>query len=326
VATYFEDPRKELLDDVLQWLEWQASCGGEVWPVEDEGVWNARLPKLVTSQSTTSAGTHAVLPDFLQKKSVPIKTTEPKNTQMTAKSGFLPPTTMSAPNASASDTRQQLDASPKAKRILGGAFSKVLQSRAPSIDFSKLDEKSGLKTIKEHQQKHCRASKDKRCAIGGGRPANPLLVLEGHALGLTPTAKDSLGKIMDHVLKVPRTKMYWLPYPITEPTKQAKSDCSLCPHLFKASLECVAPQIVLLMGTELEQKVSMRAKPSGDQANGSIGGAIEMGVELELHTNKWTVPALWTHHPSDMANDMRLKRECMDHLKVFKRMLRKVRL
>ena len=30
----FEDPRKELLEDLLQWLEWQASCGGEVWPVE----------------------------------------------------------------------------------------------------------------------------------------------------------------------------------------------------------------------------------------------------------------------------------------------------
>ena len=27
----FEDPRKELLEDLLQWLEWQAVCGGDVW-------------------------------------------------------------------------------------------------------------------------------------------------------------------------------------------------------------------------------------------------------------------------------------------------------
>lgn len=320
MASYFEDPRKELLDDVLQWLEWQASCGGEVWPVEDEVIWEARLPKLVSSQ--LNADKRSDLPGFLQKKSSP---TEPKRTQTPIQSGFLPP--RSVPTASVeSDARQQLDTSPKAKRVLGGAFSKVLQARAPSIDFSKLDEKTGLKTIKEHQQKYCRASKDKRCAIGGGRPANPVLVLEGHTLGLTPIAKDSLGKIMDHVLKIPRTKMYWLPYPITDPNQPPKSDCTLCPHLFKASLECIAPQIVLLMGAELEQKVSMRAKPSGEQANASIGGLIEMGVELELHTNKWTVPALWTHHPSDMATDTRLKRECMEHLKVFTRMLRKVRL
>ena len=45
VASEFEDPRKELLDDLLQWLEWQAACGGEVWPVEDISIWNQRLPK-----------------------------------------------------------------------------------------------------------------------------------------------------------------------------------------------------------------------------------------------------------------------------------------
>ena len=34
-----------------------------------------------------------------------------------------------------------------------------------------------------------------------------------------------------------------------------------------------------------------------------------MGIEMEIHTNKWTVPTLWTHHPTDMVGDVHLKKE-----------------
>ena len=87
--------------------------------------------------------------------------------------------------------------SEEAKRALAAAFTSFLQARPPSIDFAQLDEKTGLKTVKEHQRQHCGA--DKPCLIGGGRPANPVLVIEGHSRGLTQAAKESLGKIMDNV-------------------------------------------------------------------------------------------------------------------------------
>ena len=113
--------------------------------------------------------------------------------------------------------------------------------------------------------------------------------------------------------------MYWLPFPVKgtgAETSPQKPSCSLCPHLFKASLECLSPQIVLIMGEDMQQKVSMR----------DATGSAKMGVEMEIHTNKWTVPTLWTHHPTDMVGDVHLKKECMTHLKTFKRMLRKVTL
>ena len=105
-------------------------------------------------------------------------------------------------------------------------------------------------------------------------------------------------------------QMYWLPH------LHGRTTCTVCPTLFKASLECLSPQIVLIMGEDMRQKVSMR----------NASGQVQMGIEMEIHTNKWTVPALWTHHPTDMVGDVRLKKECMTHLKTFKRMLRKVTL
>ena len=310
----FEDPRKELLGDLLQWLEWQAACGGEVWPVEDMSIWNTRLPAMkqrVQRRSATSS-----VPAFLQSSTQQSTRTQSRS-QMPTHTEQDSLKNVATQNAFSNHTVGRRG---KSKKVLGGAFAQFLDKRAPSIDFTKLDEHTGLKTIKEHQHQHCTASQ--KCAIGGGRPRNPVLVIEGHRLGLTTVAKQSLGKIMDNVLNIPRNKMYWLPYPIKDASlelskqNEQKSGCSLCPHLFKASLECLAPQIVLIMGGEMQQKVSMR----------SSTGRVNMGVEMELHTNKWTIPALWTHHPSDMAEDVGLKKECMNHLKVFKKMLRKVTL
>ena len=323
----FEDPRKELLEDLLQWLEWQASCGGEVWPVENIALWNQRLPKTLKPPSRG------------------------RRSSTTAQSGFLKSASSEGPkpldrNRSRAQSKSQVDFKPrlneelnaelndgfnnqetvqpktsrtakKPKRALAAAFTSFLQARPPSIDFSQIDEKTGLKTIKEPQRQHCSA--EKACSIGGGRPGNPVLVIEGHCQGLTLAAKESLGKIMDNVLNIPRNKMYWLPYPIKSSDSQSgieQSRCSLCPHLFKASLECLSPQIVLVMGADMQQKMSMR----NDLGN------VQMGIEMEVHTNKWTVPTLWTHHPTDMVGDVRLKKECMTHLKTFKRMLRKITL
>ncbi len=294
----FDDPRKELLEDLKQWLEWQATCGGEVWPVEDISIWSQRLPKIRNPRSTSTA-----LPGFLQRSTKPTPTkSKPSNP-----SGFL------QKGSAESDTKSEpIPKKKRAKRQLGSAFTQFLEKRAPTIDISKLNEQTGLKAIKEHQRQHCSGAK--KCAIGGGRPRNPVLVIEGHKSGLTASAKESLGKIMDNVLNIPRNKMYWLPYPVQQ--QKTAGDCNLCPHLFKASLECLAPQIVLIMGGELEQKISMRAPK----------GPLQMGIEIEMQTNKWTLPALWTHHPADMIGNTQLKRECMTHLKEFKRMLRKTSL
>ena len=314
----FEDPRKELLEDLLQWLEWQASCGGEVLPVENIELWNQKLPKSLRPPSRGRRSSTNPQSGFLKSASNKIPSPLGRNrarAQSKSQVDFEPRLNkelntelndgLSSPETVQPKTSRT---SKKPKRALAAAFTSFLQARPPSIDFSQLDEKTGLKTIKEHQRQYCSA--DKLCSIGGGRPGNPVLVIEGHSRGLTLEAKESLGKIMDNVLNIPRNKMYWLPY-LLGPTK-----CHVCPTLFKASLECLSPQVVLIMGGDMQQKVSMR----------NASGQIQMGIEMEIHTNKWTVPTLWTHHPTDMVGDVRLKKECMTHLKTFKRMLRKVTL
>ena len=317
----FEDPRKELLGDLLQWLEWQAACGGEVWPVDDIATWNTRLPGIKRASQRNSS-TNSI-PAFLKSNVHPKNRTQTKP-QIDPFVDHQSVMDVSTQGSLSNNDDNHVSRRRKPKKALGGAFAQFLEKRAPSIDFTKLDERTGLKTIKEHQHQHCTAKQ--KCAIGAGRPRNPVLVIEGHRLGLITVAKESLGKIMDNVLKIPRNKMYWLPYPIKDVSVETlkeeqhklehKSECSLCPHLFKASLECLAPQVALIMGVDMQQKVSMR----------STSGQVDMGVEMELHTNKWTIPALWTHHPSDMAEDVGLKKECINHLKVFKKMLRKVSL
>ena len=69
MASEFEDPRKELLDDLLQWLEWQAACGGEVWPVEDISIWNQRLPKTRRTPLLNRGSSPGDKPTFLQRSS-----------------------------------------------------------------------------------------------------------------------------------------------------------------------------------------------------------------------------------------------------------------
>ena len=174
----FEDPRKELLEDLLQWLDWQASCGGEVWPVDNIAVWNQRL-----SQSPKSRG---------QTRRVTVRSEEPLGLQSAQKKGSIPESKDGFLSRSISQTNRQSQPnieeeiksnttrpSKKPKRELTAAFTSFLQARAPSIDFAKLDEQTGLKTIKEHQRRYC--SSDTLCAIGAGRPANPVLVIEGHS-------------------------------------------------------------------------------------------------------------------------------------------------
>ena len=288
--THFDDPRKELLDQLVQWLDWQQNCGADAWLVEDIAIWNSKLPRVLVQPSRprlsqNSSSSSKDLTGFLQKQ----QSTDPE------------------PSPTAERPARRSAAK------LEGAWGQILENRTPTIDFSKLNEQNGLKVVKAHQQQHCQSNRP--CAIGGGRPANPILVVEGHAQGLTPAAKESLGKIMDHVLKIPRTKMYWLPYPIV--TQGVQQDrCALCPHLFKASLECLAPQLVLVMGGALDGNLSLK---------GANGPAV-LGQEVEFQTNKWRVPGVWTHHPTDMVSSTQLKKECMQHLEIFKRLMRRRRI
>ena len=288
--THFDDPRKELLEQLVQWLDWQQTCGADAWLVEELSVWNSKLPQIARPQNQPTS-----------RQVTPSKTM--------GLTGFLQQQRPSPPEVTPIQERPTRRATTK----LEGAWGQIIENRTPTIDFSQLNEQTGLKVVKAHQQQHCQANR--ACAIGGGRPANPILVVEGHAQGLTLPAKESLGKIMDHVLKIPRTKMYWLPYPIA--TQGVQQDrCSLCPHLFKASLECLAPQLVLVMGSALDGHLALK---------GANGPAV-LGQEIEFQTNKWTIPGIWTHHPTDMVSSTQLKLECMQHLEIFKRLMRRRRI
>ena len=273
------DPQMELLEDIRQWLEWQQFCGTDVWPVDEIDIWNRK-----------------VLKDRSRQRRRPQRSPPQRNPSST---GFLKP----------AEKELTANAVPrKEPSSLAGGWGQLLESRTPTIDFGQLNEVNGLNIIKEHQDAYC-PSKPK-CVIGGGRPANPILVIEGHTQGLTNQAKESLGKIMDNVLQISRTKMYWLPYLVDS------SSCSVCRPLFKASLECLTPKLVLIMGVELQGKISLRAK----------NGEPKLGDEILFETNRWTIPGVWTHHPTDMVSSTALKKECMQHLDGFKRLMRKVKL
>ena len=146
--------------------------------------------------------------------------------------------------------------------------------------------------------------------MGGGRPRNPVLILEGHEKGLSNQGKETLSIIRSKVLKLGQNQIYWLPYPIN-------AGCGLCGNLFSATLECLNPKVVLIMGVELQHRIPMLVSEK------SRTQQLELGAEIQLVTNKWTIPGVWTFHPNDLANaPQEIKQASMRHFTHFARLMR----
>lgn len=288
------DERKILLEDVLQFLEWQKHCGADAWKVDDISIWERRLSALIQSPNST----------FQKKMPQQIEPETSSSSRSTAKN----PAKNSSDNPASNSKQEQVE--------LGGLWGQLLNDAPATIDFSLLNEGNGLKVIKNHQEKHCKHHKP--CVFGRGRARNPILLIEGHPKGLTANAKESLGKILDNVLQINRTEMYWLPYPMTNSAQQG--NCALCPNLFWATLECLNPKLILVMGEGLKEKIKLSIPEKSPLTE------IMMGQEIQMETKKWTVPTVWTHHPTDMAQSPSLKKGCVQHLLLFQKMMRRMNL
>jgi hypothetical protein len=274
------DNRWDCLEDVRHFLEWQKMCGTDVWMVENDQAWNparfvSQLPKAQFKKPESST------PQKQAKEMEPLRR---KVVEETARIEEKP------------------------VESLGGGWGKVIKDRTPKIDFTILDEQSGIKRIQAHQRKYC--EEQKPCALGGGRPKNPVLILEGHPDGLSDQGKKVLSIIRADVLKLAQNQIYWLPYPM-------KVGCGLCSNLFAAALECISPKVVLVMGEGLRHRLPMSASER------SLSPNIEIGAEIQLVTNKWTIPGIWTQHPNDLAiASIEKKQEGMKHFSQFARLMR----
>ena len=168
------DERKELLADVRAFLEWQRDCGTDVWKVEDFKCWDILPPR-------------------------PSPTPEVRATIQKAKQSV----------SSRKKEQPQPVSKEKPTTPLQGKWGKVLDQAPQRFDLTSLnDQVEGLKKIKAHQKQHC--AKTPPCPIGAGRARNPVLILEGHPKGLTQDAKVMLGKMVDKVLQIERSQMFWL--------------------------------------------------------------------------------------------------------------------
>jgi hypothetical protein len=267
--------REELLIGLRSFLEWQKECGTSVWPVDDWSRWEGLLANVKRQRSNKKTS-------LTNEKSSRQSLKQTKEIQK-PKPSKLKPT-----------------------ENLGGQWGKLLDATPPSVDLTSLsNDENGLKKIKLHQKKHC--SVEKPCSLGAGAPQNPVLLLEGHPQGLTEPAREMLGKIIEKVLCVSRSKLYWLPYPM-------KEGCGLCSNLFLATSECISPKVVLLMGRHLEGKVRMSSYKKG---------AVQLGNRINLRTSKGDVPGVWTHHPTDLLENQNDKVECFGHLRDFVELMRR---
>lgn len=272
------DNRWDCLEDVRQFLEWQKLCGTDVWMVENDQAWNpkkfvSKLPKAQFNKISERA--------VPQKQAHTIEPLRRKVVKETARFEEKP------------------------TEALSGKWGKVIKKRAPKIDFTILNEQTGIKRIQAHQRTYCEERKP--CSLGGGRPKNPVLILEGHPDGLSDQGKKVLSIIREEVLKLGQNQIYWLPYPM-------KPGCGLCSNLFAATLECISPKVVLVMGEGLKHRIPMSASER------SVSPNIELGGEIQLVTNKWTIPGIWTYHPNDLANaPVEQKKEGMKHFELFVR-------
>ena len=314
MATY---EQKEALEDVLQLLDWYKSCGAEAWPVHDIQIWDQKLPNIPASMGTNSVGGNrgATKPSFLQKN---INMEPSKDSHATV--AAIKETAIVEKTAKVTRKQTQVESS-ASLFSLPGDWGMIENDAPVPIDFSILNEKDGLHKIKDHQRQYCKSHQP--CSLGAGRPQVPVLIVEGHEKGLTAEAKVSLGKIVDF-LSIPRQQMYWLPFPLRASTEQANGGkltacagmCALCPNLFLATLECLTPKIVLVMGAAMEGNITMLSENNGQETP-------KIGDMIQMSTHKWTIPGLWTHHPTDMNDNIQLKSQGKKHLDNFKIALRR---
>jgi hypothetical protein len=272
--------RNELLADVRAFLEWQKDCGTEVWSVNNWDLWKINTPPKKNEQHRRK----------LNEKSIPNATFAKKQPQSTI-------------------NKTDLNRNINMEQSLDGAWGKLLDNAPKSFDLTTItNDAEGLKRIKRHQKLYCKM--EKTCDLGAGKVDSPILILEGHSLGLTINARQMLGKMIDNVLKVKRSKIYWLPYPIDE-------KCEVCKNLFFASLECISPKLVLIMGSQLKGKIALAN--SDEQKH-----PLEIGGNIYLNSKRYKIPGVWTYHPTFLLTDENKKKDSLGHLNNFVGMMRRI--
>ena len=114
------DNRWDCLEDVRQFLEWQKLCGTDVWMVENDQAWNpkkfvSKLPKAQFNKISERA--------VPQKQAHTIEPLRRKVVEETARFEEKP------------------------TEALSGKWGKVIKERAPKIDFTILNEQTGIKMM-----------------------------------------------------------------------------------------------------------------------------------------------------------------------------------
>ena len=319
------DSRWEILEELRHFLEWQKLCGTDVWLVEDEDAWKPEKFKAsnITEISEISgiSGISGISDTASSSSHHFSQTSQDRRKQKSSsnqheQSRYLPPQVIKEKSI-----EETAKVHTKPDEDLSGKWGLMLEKRPPKIDPTILDEQNGIKNIKNHQQKYCKAKNP--CVLGGGRPRNPVLILEGHPEGLSTKGRETLSIIRSKVLNLQQNQIYWLPYPMNvgnnvgniEKTKD--KGCGLCANLFSATLECISPKVVLVMGTDLKHRVPM------SPAENSSDLELVLGSEIQLITSKGSIPGIWTFHPNDLADaPFDIKQASMRHLSLFSRLMR----
>ena len=158
--------------------------------------------------------------------------------------------------------------------------------------------RNGLEEVRAWSSSNCGPSP---CLLGAGRSNAPVMLLEAHPDGLGPPGLDMLGKMREHVLRLPRASLFWLPVPLG-------AGCGQCMNICEAQLRAVAPRAVLVMGDQVLTHAPFLHSPD----------RVRRGELFTLSLPTSDVPALWTHHPRSLMAEPRLKAEAMGDLQRFR--------
>ena len=113
-----------------------------------------------------------------------------------------------------------------------------------------------------------------------------------------------LSKMREHVLNLPKEKLFWLPVPVSD-------GCVQCMDIFTAQFKALSPKALLLMG---EAPLSALVFEESLQRP-------ELGRELVVKAPHQDLPAVWTHHPTYLLDSPGEKGAAMRHLKLLKEVL-----
>jgi hypothetical protein len=204
------DEKSELLADLRAWLEWQQSCGADLWMVEDWDAWTRPMSAPPPSAAAARPPRREAPVPLRQEKRPPPKTRRQE--------------------------RPQVKRPPEA---LGGGWKRIMSQAPESFSADSVPKgRDGIERIKEFYSQNCVT---KACRLGIGRAHADVVLVEGSVGGLKPAGFSMLSKMREHVLGLPRENLYWLPAPMED-------GCGRCMEVFSAQLRALSPKALLLMG------------------------------------------------------------------------------